>query len=127
MFSASKSCVAPTRIEWPLTCLTCFAGIPTRAATRLSMSETLSSCSRPPTLPRPDQREVQTAGVNRRRRNRGSDSTRYASQHLTKQGPRRHNRSISSSEAVGLDVRQIKYRLKRMLGLGRCLEVSQRI
>ena len=52
---------------------------------------------------------------------------RHASQQLTKQGPRRHNRSIGSPEAVGLDVRQFKYRLKRMLGLGRCLEVAQRI
>jgi hypothetical protein len=64
---------------------------------------------------------------NPRRRNRGSDSTRYASQQLTEQGPRRHNRRIGSPEAVGLDVGQFKHRLKRMLGLGRCLEVAQRI
>jgi hypothetical protein len=40
---------------------------------------------------------------------------RYASQQLTKQGPRRHNRSIGSPEAVGLDETTRNMRYKRLI------------
>jgi hypothetical protein len=43
----------------------------------------------------------------------------YASQQLTKQGPSRHNRSIDSPEAIGLKVRQLKYRLPLRSGRAR--------
>src|SRR5258706_15896029 len=66
-------------------------------------------------------------GCSRRSSHSALARTAVASQQLTEQGPGRYNRSIGSPEAVGLDVRQFKCRLKRVPGLGRCLEVAQRI
>ena len=66
-------------------------------------------------------------GCSRRSSHSALARTAVGSQQLTEQGPGRYNRSIGSPEAVGLDLRQFKYRLKRVPGLGRCLEVAQRI
>ena len=53
IFSASRSCVAPTRIECPLTCATLSAGILIHAATRLNAWAIASTLSRSPILPLP--------------------------------------------------------------------------
>jgi hypothetical protein len=53
MLSASISCVAPTRIECPLTCRISSSVIPTNSATRLNVCAMASTWSRGPILPRP--------------------------------------------------------------------------
>ena len=52
-FNASKSCVAPTRTECPLTCSTSSAGILRNLATALNARATASGLRRPPILPFP--------------------------------------------------------------------------
>jgi hypothetical protein len=53
MFKANISCVAPTRIECPLTSFASIAVIPTNLATRLNVCAIESTCSRFPIRPRP--------------------------------------------------------------------------
>jgi len=53
MLSANMSCVAPTRIECPLTSFASSSVIPTNSATRLNVCAIESTCNRAPIRPRP--------------------------------------------------------------------------